>query len=76
MVLFLAGQGREVRSTLPGRPIRPVAIERFSRFAQLLDQHRGDRAAARRALAPEFANTYWFYYVFRGPGAGHQEASS
>lgn len=53
-------------------PVRPEIVARFQRFLQIGGRHRGDPAAARAALAPEFGDTFWFYAVFgtTAPTAG------
>ncbi|WP_346864405.1 DUF6057 family protein [uncultured Draconibacterium sp.] len=45
--------------------IRPETEQGFQQFYKLFQQNRSNKQQAQRALARDFANTYW-YYVFFG----------
>ena len=61
---------------LYGRQLDPAVVQRFAEFSAALARHRGDRDEARRALAPLFGNTFWYYYAFRAAAAGAPGAST
>ncbi len=52
-----------------GMDIRPETRQRFTRFDQLFERYQNDIDACRRALAPGFGATYWYYHLF-GTTAG------
>jgi hypothetical protein len=53
------------------KPLQPYVdyslVQRFSKFQQILAQHRSDRVAARQALKQEFGDTYWYYFILSRP---------
>jgi hypothetical protein len=49
---------------LPGCQIREETREKYLRFETAMKSHASNLAAARPALAREFGDTYWFFYVF------------
>ncbi|MEW6752946.1 MAG: DUF6057 family protein, partial [Candidatus Latescibacterota bacterium] len=65
--------GRVPEVPLHGRRLDPETVERYADFSAVLARHRGDREAARRALASRYGGTYWFYYAFRAPPGGAPE---
>ena len=68
-------QGRLQTGTIPapplhGRQLSAATQQRYSDFSQLLAAHKGDAAGARRELAREYRDTFWYYYLYRGSEAG------
>jgi hypothetical protein len=55
---------------LGGRSISLATEERFRRFKAELKRYAPDMEAARRALAPEFRDSYFFYFAFAPPSQG------
>lgn len=53
---------------LHGRHISPATVERFAAFSRLLARYKNNQAAALKALAPDYGNTYFFYYAFGTSG--------
>ncbi|MCK4375378.1 MAG: hypothetical protein KAX19_08615, partial [Candidatus Brocadiae bacterium] len=51
---------------LHGRSVSPGTLERFRAFTEVWARYRGDREGARRALAGEHGDSYFFYCKF-GP---------
>jgi hypothetical protein len=52
-----------------GQQPRQETIQRFERFAEQLARYANDLPRAEAELAPEFGNTYWYYYNFGASGA-------
>jgi hypothetical protein len=60
--------GQKLKGTsvdIPGHPIRPETLERFRRFGTAFSSQVGQNHAALSTLAPEYADTYWYYYYWR-----------
>jgi len=74
-LLFVA-QVRKQRGITPqlplgeGQAISQASLERFAAFGEIFARNQGNKAAARRLLAQEYGNTYWFYYLFNRTGSG------
>ena len=74
--LLYVAQVRKQRGITPelplgkGRSINQQTLERFAAFGELFARHQGNRTVARRLLAQEHEDTYWFYYLFNRIGGG------
>lgn len=44
--------------------INPQTEKRFRQYYQIFQQNQGNRQQARRALAKDFSDTYWYYVFF------------
>lgn len=72
--LLYVAQVRNQRGITPqlplgeGRSISRPSLQRFAAFGEVFARHQGNRAAARRLLAQEYGDTYWFYYLFSRTG--------
>lgn len=60
--------GRE--GALSERPIRPETNERFNDFVDRCQRWRNHGQIDKVALARDFGDSYWYYYVVGGSGAG------
>lgn len=74
-VMLWATQVRLQTGTTPepplfGRQLSMDTQKRYVEFSQLLALHRGDPAGARRELAKEHRDTFWYYYLYRGAETG------
>jgi len=71
-VLLYLMQGRLQTGQMPeiplyGRGIGEQTNRRFGEFSRMLASHKADQTAARTALAAKYRDTYWYYYLFKGP---------
>ena len=57
--LLLGQKLQGLQFDLHGRKIQPETIQRFQSFCEALDRSRG------QALAPNYSDTYWYYYYSR-----------
>ena len=62
--LALYGRATGRPPPLYGRQISGQTATRLERFFERLDGHGGDMDAARRALARDYGDTFWFYHTF------------
>ena len=53
-----------------GLSISGESAERYREFCQTLARYGRDLEGARKALARDFGNTYYFYYKFDESGVG------
>ncbi len=53
---------------LQGRAISSETRERFRGFYEALSSFHGDTAAARRAMAKDYGDTYFYYWTFTPAG--------
>jgi hypothetical protein len=60
--LLLGQQLQGVQYDLAGLKIQPDTLERFHNFCEALGRLSGRAPDALAALAPEFGDTYWYYY--------------
>jgi len=61
-LLIYAAKGANL--DLHGRSISLTTVERFARFNRLRAKYNGDADAARKGLAREFGDSYFYYYAF------------
>jgi hypothetical protein len=45
-------------------------LKDYARFELILKKYEGNFSAAQREIAPDFWNTYWYYYLYILPNAG------
>jgi hypothetical protein len=50
---------------LQGRQIRPATIQRFQEFSAAMERQAYDSEEGRQALARNFGDTFWYYFVSR-----------
>ncbi|MGO8927789.1 MAG: DUF6057 family protein, partial [Limisphaerales bacterium] len=67
VLLYQATSRRPVE--LHGRSIRPETSERFRRFTEAMNQRVLETDEGRRAMARDFGDTFWYYYLGRRSGA-------
>jgi hypothetical protein len=53
-----------IPAELKGRRIRPETCNRFYEFLKIYTKNRSDMEMARKVLAPQFGDTYWFFHIF------------
>ena len=58
---------KEVR--LFGRSISPATVERHKQFIREVGKRRMDDPASESMLAPQFGDTFWFYYLYQHSGS-------
>ena len=63
--LLLGQKLQGLQFDLHGRKIRPETRERFQSFCAALAGPAGQAPAALSALAPDFGDTFWYYYYSR-----------
>jgi hypothetical protein len=74
-LMLWATQVRLQTGSMPALPLRGRQLsletqQRYAKFSQLLATYKGDSAGARRELAKEHRDTFWYYYLYRGAEAG------
>jgi hypothetical protein len=47
-------------------------LDDYARFELILKKYQGDFSAAQSEIAPDFWNTYWYYYLYILPTAGSE----
>jgi len=65
-LLICAAAG--TRLDLHGRRISAASVERFAGFNRALARYKSGEAAARKAVARDYGDTYFFYYAFGASG--------
>jgi hypothetical protein len=70
--LVLGQQLQGLDFELHGLKIQPDTLRRFQSFCDAIGEKRGQAPVALAALAPDFGDTFWYYYYSRlkqKPGA-------
>jgi hypothetical protein len=64
---------------IPGIQLPDVAsrvssqtLDDYARFELILKKYEGDFSAAQREIAPDFWNTYWYYFLYTLPVSGRE----
>jgi len=70
-ILFYMKATGAVPAELDGRRIRPETCNRFKEFLKIYTENHDDMNKARKALAPQFGDTYWFFHVFGRSAAAY-----
>jgi hypothetical protein len=63
--LLLGQKLQGLQFDLHGREIRPETVRRFQRFCDALAGRARQAPAGLLALAPDFGDTFWYYYYSR-----------
>jgi hypothetical protein len=64
---------------IPGMQLPGVAgrvsrqtLDDYARFENILEKYHGNFKEAEREIAPDFWNTYWYYYLYTLPAMGRE----
>lgn len=65
---LLQGQNPQANVNLHGLTLSPVCLERYKVFQNAVSNYRSRLEAGEADLAPQFGDTYWYYYLYGHSG--------